>query len=100
VPGLFGSRVHFQKQFSDPVEHGQRHTATKRELATGRKAMCRLAEKMSGWFLRRTKALIQDQLPRKEDRVRTTTFCPSLTSCHTSVSMKIPLFKSSSRGLL
>ncbi|XP_073908665.1 DNA excision repair protein ERCC-6-like 2 isoform X4 [Castor canadensis] len=69
VPGLFGSRVHFQKQFSDPVEHGQRHTATKRELATGRKAMCRLAEKMSGWFLRRTKALIQDQLPRKEDRM-------------------------------
>ncbi|XP_054981757.1 DNA excision repair protein ERCC-6-like 2 isoform X2 [Sorex araneus] len=69
VPGLLGSRVHFKKQFSDPVEHGQRHTATKRELATGREAMQRLAEKMSGWFLRRTKALIQDQLPKKEDRM-------------------------------
>ncbi|KAB1252188.1 DNA excision repair protein ERCC-6-like 2 [Camelus dromedarius] len=68
VPGLLGSRVHFKKQFSDPVEHGQRHTATKRELATGRKAMQRLARKMSGWFLRRTKALIKDQLPKKEDR--------------------------------
>ncbi|ELV11040.1 Putative DNA repair and recombination protein RAD26-like protein [Tupaia chinensis] len=68
VPGLLGSKIYFKKQFSDPVEHGQRHTATKRELATGRKAMQRLAKKMSGWFLRRTKTLIKDQLPKKEDR--------------------------------
>ncbi|XP_028747547.1 DNA excision repair protein ERCC-6-like 2 isoform X1 [Peromyscus leucopus] len=69
VPGLLGSRTHFKKQFSDPVEHGQRHTATKRELATGRKAMRRLAKKMSGCFLRRTKTLIKGQLPKKEDRM-------------------------------
>ncbi|NXF77166.1 ER6L2 protein, partial [Sclerurus mexicanus] len=69
VPGLLGSRVDFKTKFSDPVEHGQRHTATKRELATGRKAMVKLARKMSGWFLRRTKALISDQLPKKEDRM-------------------------------
>ncbi|XP_060236319.1 DNA excision repair protein ERCC-6-like 2 isoform X3 [Meriones unguiculatus] len=69
VPGLLGSRIQFKKQFSDPVEHGQRHTATKRELATGRKAMHRLAKKMSGCFLRRTKTLIKDQLPKKEDRM-------------------------------
>lgn len=69
VPGLLGSRIYFKKQFSDPVEHGQRHTATKRELATGRKAMHRLAKKMSGWFLRRTKTLIKGQLPKKEDRM-------------------------------
>ncbi|KFQ70066.1 Putative DNA repair and recombination protein RAD26-like, partial [Phaethon lepturus] len=69
VPGLLGSRLHFKKKFSDPVEHGQRHTATKRELATGRKAMVKLARKMSGWFLRRTKVLISDQLPKKEDRM-------------------------------
>lgn len=69
VPGLLGSRIHFKKQFSDPVEHGQRHTATKRELATGRKAMHRLAKKMSGCFLRRTKTLIKGQLPKKEDRM-------------------------------
>lgn len=73
VPGLLGSRIHFKKKFSDPVEHGQRHTATKRELATGRKAMVKLARKMSGSFLRRTKALISDQLPKKEDRVRVPT---------------------------
>ncbi|XP_034629144.1 DNA excision repair protein ERCC-6-like 2 isoform X3 [Trachemys scripta elegans] len=69
IPGLLGSRTHFKKEFSDPVEHGQRHTATKRELATGRKAMQKLARKMSGWFLRRTKAFISDQLPKKEDRM-------------------------------
>ncbi|NWU84596.1 ER6L2 protein, partial [Onychorhynchus coronatus] len=69
VPGLLGSRVDFKKKFSDPVEHGQRHTATKRELATGRKAMVKLARKLSGWFLRRTKVLISDQLPKKEDRM-------------------------------
>ncbi|NXI64481.1 ER6L2 protein, partial [Anseranas semipalmata] len=69
VPGLLGSRTHFKKKFSDPVEHGQRHTATKRELATGRNAMAKLARKMSGWFLRRTKVLISDQLPKKEDRI-------------------------------
>ncbi|CAH6795714.1 Ercc6l2 [Phodopus roborovskii] len=69
VPGLLGSQSHFKKQFSDPVEHGQRHTATKRELATGRKAMHRLAKKMSGCFLRRTKSLIKGQLPKKEDRM-------------------------------
>ncbi|NXD05260.1 ER6L2 protein, partial [Certhia familiaris] len=81
VPGLLGSRLHFKKKFSDPVEHGQRHTATKRELATGRKAMVKLARKMSGWFLRRTKALISDQLPQKEDRM---VFC-SLTEFQKAV---------------
>ncbi|XP_030113735.4 DNA excision repair protein ERCC-6-like 2 [Taeniopygia guttata] len=81
VPGLLGSRVHFKKKFSDPVEHGQRHTATKRELATGRKAMVKLARIMSGWFLRRTKALISDQLPKKEDRM---VFC-SLTEFQKAV---------------
>ncbi|NWS67357.1 ER6L2 protein, partial [Crotophaga sulcirostris] len=69
VPGLLGSRQQFKKKFSDPVEHGQKHTATKRELATGRKAMVKLARKMSAWFLRRTKVLISDQLPKKEDRI-------------------------------
>ncbi|KAK9408260.1 DNA excision repair protein ERCC-6-like 2 [Crotalus adamanteus] len=69
VPGLLGSEASFKTKISDPVELGQRHSATKRELATGRKAMARLAQKLSGYFLRRTKALISDQLPKKEDRM-------------------------------
>ncbi|CAI9611706.1 unnamed protein product, partial [Staurois parvus] len=69
VPGCLGSRNQFKEEFSNPVELGQRHNATKRELATGRKVMQKLAVKMSSFFLRRTKALISNQLPKKEDRV-------------------------------
>lgn len=80
--------MHFKKKYSDPVEHGQRHTATKRELATGRKAMVKLARIMSGWFLRRTKALISDQLPKKEDRVRV----PSHFKCYVNECISSFLF--------
>uniref|UniRef100_H3AUP2 ERCC excision repair 6 like 2 n=1 Tax=Latimeria chalumnae TaxID=7897 RepID=H3AUP2_LATCH len=69
VPGCLGNKTCFKDNFGSCLERGQKHTATKRELATGRKAMRRLASKMSRWFLRRTKALISDQLPKKDDRV-------------------------------
>ncbi|CAH2294299.1 DNA excision repair ERCC-6-like 2 isoform X1 [Pelobates cultripes] len=69
VLGCLGSKQQFKEDFVNPVEYGQRHNATKRELATGRKAMQRLASKMSPLFLRRTKALISSQLPKKEDRI-------------------------------
>nr|XP_033784078.1 DNA excision repair protein ERCC-6-like 2 isoform X2 [Geotrypetes seraphini] len=69
VPGCLGSRSRFKQKFSGPVEYGQRYTATKRELATGRKAMQRLARNMSSLFLRRTKDIISNQLPKKEDRI-------------------------------
>ncbi|KAM4807986.1 LOW QUALITY PROTEIN: DNA excision repair protein ERCC-6-like 2 [Rhinophrynus dorsalis] len=69
VPGCLGSSYQFKEKFCKPVEYGQKHNATKRELATGRKAMQTLAMKMSPWFLRRTKALISNQLPKKEDRI-------------------------------
>ncbi|XP_063769816.1 DNA excision repair protein ERCC-6-like 2 isoform X2 [Pseudophryne corroboree] len=69
VPGCLGSKNQFKEEFSNPVELGQRHNATKRELATGRKAMQKLALKMSSMFLRRTKSLISNQLPKKEDRI-------------------------------
>lgn len=55
--------------FSDPIELGQKHSVTKRALATGRRAVQALAGKLSQWFLRRTKALIREQLPKKDDRV-------------------------------
>ncbi|XP_040211409.1 DNA excision repair protein ERCC-6-like 2 isoform X1 [Rana temporaria] len=69
VPGCFGSKSQFKEEFSNPVELGQRHNATKRELATGRKVMEKLTIKMSSLFLRRTKGLISNQLPKKEDRI-------------------------------
>ncbi|XP_053727956.1 DNA excision repair protein ERCC-6-like 2 isoform X2 [Synchiropus splendidus] len=69
VPGCLGSLGHFKNTFSDPIEQGQRHSATKRVLATGRKAVRSLVKKISHYFLRRTKALIKEQLPKKDDRV-------------------------------
>ncbi|XP_068422715.1 DNA excision repair protein ERCC-6-like 2 isoform X2 [Clinocottus analis] len=69
IPGCLGSLGHFKNKFSDPIEQGQRHSATKRGLATGRKTVRALVKKISCWFLRRTKALIREQLPKKDDRV-------------------------------
>lgn len=69
IPGCLGSLGQFKTKYSYPIEQGQRHSATKRALATGRKTVMALARKISQWFLRRTKALIKDQLPKKDDRV-------------------------------
>ncbi|MBN3325248.1 ER6L2 protein, partial [Atractosteus spatula] len=69
LPGCLGSLSHFRSMFADPIEKGQKHSATKRELAVGRKAVRKLAKKLSQWFLRRTKSLISNQLPKKDDRV-------------------------------
>lgn len=69
IPGCLGTLAGFKNRFSDPIEQGQKHTVTKRALAEGRKAVQELAKKLSHWFLRRTKALISDQLPKKDDRV-------------------------------
>ncbi|XP_040011882.1 DNA excision repair protein ERCC-6-like 2 isoform X2 [Xiphias gladius] len=69
VPGCLGSLGHFKNKYSNPIEQGQRHSVTKRALATGRKSVRALVRKISHWFLRRTKALIKEQLPTKNDRV-------------------------------
>ncbi|XP_038137424.1 DNA excision repair protein ERCC-6-like 2 isoform X2 [Cyprinodon tularosa] len=68
-PGCLGSLGHFKNRFSDPIEQAQRHSATKRALATGRKTIRALVRQISPFFLRRTKALIREQLPKKDDRV-------------------------------
>ncbi|XP_056274566.1 DNA excision repair protein ERCC-6-like 2 isoform X2 [Pseudoliparis swirei] len=69
IPGCLGNLGNFKNTFSDPIEQGQRHSATKRVLATGRKTARALVKKISCSFLRRTKALIREQLPKKDDRV-------------------------------
>ena len=81
IPGCLGSLGHFKSKFSDPIEQGQRHSATKRSLATGRKTVRALVRKISHWFLRRNKALIKGQLPKKDDRVRSVKSSQTL-SCH------------------
>ncbi|KAL6458822.1 hypothetical protein MHYP_G00322940 [Metynnis hypsauchen] len=69
IPGCLGPLGRFKNKFSDPIEQGHKHSVTKRALAEGRKAVQTLAKRLSRWFLRRTKALISDQLPKKDDRV-------------------------------
>ncbi|KAG7481221.1 hypothetical protein MATL_G00064260 [Megalops atlanticus] len=69
IPGCLGTLGHFKNQFADPIELGHKHSGTKRNLATGRQAVKVLARRLSRWFLRRTKALISSQLPKKDDRV-------------------------------
>ncbi|KAK6313402.1 hypothetical protein J4Q44_G00167490 [Coregonus suidteri] len=81
IPRCLGSLGNFKNTFSDPIELGQKHSVTKRALAMGRRAVRALARKLSHWFLRRTKALIREQLPKKDDRV---VYC-SLTSFQQTV---------------
>ncbi|KAJ8380775.1 hypothetical protein SKAU_G00015530 [Synaphobranchus kaupii] len=69
VPGCLGTLGHFKNRFADPIELSQKHSTTKRALAMGRRAVELLARRLSRWFLRRTKALISSQLPKKDDRV-------------------------------
>ncbi|KAF2840926.1 DNA excision repair protein [Patellaria atrata CBS 101060] len=73
-PGRFGSLASWQLQISDPLKYGQAHDATLEQLAKARKTARKLVQNLlPRFFLRRTKSLIADQLPKKSDRV---VFCP------------------------
>uniref|UniRef100_A0AAY5K3N0 Excision repair cross-complementation group 6-like 2 n=1 Tax=Esox lucius TaxID=8010 RepID=A0AAY5K3N0_ESOLU len=84
-PHCLGSLGNFKNKFSDPIELAQKHSATKRVLAVGRGAVRALARKLSHWFLRRTKSLIKEQLPKKDDKV---VYC-SLTSFQEAVYQEV-----------
>lgn len=73
-PGQFGAFVTWKKGISDPLRVGQAHDASVSELAGARRIANKLVQNLlPRFFLRRTKALIADQLPKKSDRV---VFCP------------------------
>ena len=69
APGKLGNLVTFQEKYAKRIEKGQKHDATKRELADARIAVEKLAEVKNKLFLRRTKSHIADQLPRKDEMV-------------------------------
>ncbi|XP_068677020.1 DNA excision repair protein ERCC-6-like 2 [Montipora foliosa] len=75
-PGSLGKSKRFNREFGKPIREGQTYDATKRELALGRKKSKDLQDMIGTFFLRRTKELIANQLPKKEELV---VFCP-LTS--------------------
>ncbi|KAI9348201.1 P-loop containing nucleoside triphosphate hydrolase protein [Obelidium mucronatum] len=77
-PGSVGLEPHFEKSISIPLKRGQAFDATKREIAEARRIAAKFRELVLKQFmLRRTKALIAHQLPKKEDKI---VFCPMSSS--------------------
>lgn len=73
-PGRFGPISAWKQSIALPLKIGQSHDATHAQLAKARHTAEALVQKLlPTFFLRRTKDLIKDQLPKKSDRV---VFCP------------------------
>ena len=73
-PDKLGSRRDWSSAITEPLKRGQSHDATLMQLGKARRIARSLVQNLlPRFFLRRTKALIADQLPRKYDRV---VFCP------------------------
>lgn len=73
-PGRFGPVSIWRTSVCEPLKLGQSHDASNYQLARARKTAKMLVNNLlPQFFLRRTKALIKDQLPKKTDRV---VFCP------------------------
>ncbi|RMZ78391.1 hypothetical protein DV738_g3894, partial [Chaetothyriales sp. CBS 135597] len=73
-PGDLGPISTWKASICVPLKLGQSHNASTYELARARKTAKLLVQNLlPRFFLRRTKALIQNQLPKKSDRV---VFCP------------------------
>lgn len=73
-PGHFGTLAEWTNTISRPLTIGQSHDATLRQLSLSRRTAKKLVQNLlPGFFLRRMKSLISDQLPKKTDKV---VFCP------------------------
>ena len=73
-PGKLGPVSTWKVSICDPLKMGQSHDASNYQLARARKTAKMLVQNLlPQFFLRRTKDLIRDQLPKKTDRV---VFCP------------------------
>ncbi|XP_067677911.1 DNA excision repair protein ERCC-6-like 2 [Haliotis asinina] len=68
-PNVMGGLYEFETDFVQVIERGQRHDATKRELAMARKKKEEFSNKRTSMMIRRTKMIIADQLPEKDDNV-------------------------------
>ena len=85
-PGLLGTVKEWITEIEDPLKHGQKRGADPERIADARTRAEKLVKNVLPiFFLRRTKALIADQLPRKFDRI---VFCP-LTSTQLDVYKRI-----------
>ncbi|QRV99551.1 DNA excision repair protein ERCC-6-like 2 [Ceratobasidium sp. AG-Ba] len=74
APGKVGTQNQWKLAISVPLAEGQAHRATQAQVSKARLLAERLVHRLLPvFFLRRTKALIADQMPRKFDQV---VFCP------------------------
>uniref|UniRef100_A0ABM0MEN1 DNA repair and recombination protein RAD26-like n=1 Tax=Saccoglossus kowalevskii TaxID=10224 RepID=A0ABM0MEN1_SACKO len=80
-PGCLGAYVDFDAEFQNTIVRGQRFDASKRELADARKKSNKFSKLRDKWMIRRTKKLIADQLPKKDEKV---VFC-NLSDFQTTV---------------
>ncbi|XP_037071357.1 DNA excision repair protein ERCC-6-like 2 [Pollicipes pollicipes] len=72
-PGCLGTSEQFVNDFVRPIERGRRRCAVKREVAESWRRRELLTTLRQRWLLRRTKALIANQLPNKTDQI---VYCP------------------------
>ncbi|KAF8750146.1 SNF2 family N-terminal domain [Rhizoctonia solani] len=73
-PGRVGTPSQWKNAISVPLAEGQAHRATQAQVSKARLLADRLVNNLLPYFfLRRTKALIADQMPRKFDQA---VFCP------------------------
>ena len=73
-PGCVSTIANWKTAICVPLKMGQSHDATMSQLAKARKTALQLTNKLlPNFWIRRTKALIAHQLPKKSDRV---VFCP------------------------
>ena len=73
-PGRLGPITVWRTSVCEPLKLGQSHDASNYQLARARKTAKSLVQNLlPNFFVRRTKDLIKDQLPKKTDRV---VFCP------------------------
>ncbi|KAK3327446.1 P-loop containing nucleoside triphosphate hydrolase protein [Cercophora scortea] len=73
-PGRFGTLAEWDTLITKPLTIGQAHGAGEKDVGLARLVANALVKNvLPGFFLRRTKALIANELPKKRDKV---VFCP------------------------
>ncbi|XP_052090388.1 DNA excision repair protein ERCC-6-like 2 [Mytilus californianus] len=83
-PNCLGDPEEFKYNYVEPIKQGQKIDATKRQLAEARKLKEKFSAIRNKMLLRRTKMLISDQLPTKDDNVvycRLTPFQEAVYKC-------------------
>lgn len=73
APGAFGGVSQWKNKYSEPLKRGQAFNVKAEDLASAREQAKALGREIAPYFLRRTKQLIADQLPSKQDKI---VFCP------------------------